>query len=43
MDGTVIVILPSNMDQLVLLNAVLESLKQKGHTEEQAQSLVNQY
>ena len=43
MNGTIIVVLPSNMDQLVLLNAVLESLKQKGYTDEQAQSLVNQY
>ncbi len=43
MNGTIIVVLPSNMDQLVLMNAVLESLKQKGYTDEQAQSLVNQY
>ena len=43
MNGTIIVVLPSNMDQLVLMDAVLESLKQKGYTDEQAQSLVNQY
>lgn len=42
-NGNVIVMLPSNMDQLVLLNSVLENLQQKGYTEEQAKDLVNQY
>ena len=40
-----IIIIPGNQksDQLVLLNAVLESLMQKGYTNEEAQQLLNQY
>lgn len=43
MDGTIIIIIPNNINQLAILNAVLESLKQKGYSDEQAQNLVNQY
>lgn len=40
-----IIIIPGNpnSDQLVLLNAVLETLMQKGYTNEEAQQLLNQY
>lgn len=42
-DGTVVVMIPNNMEQIVLLDAVLETLKQKGYTEEQVNNLTNQY
>lgn len=43
MNETVVVLLPDGMDQIILLNAVLETLKQKGYTEEQVNNLTNQY